>query len=89
MVPWASQRARGSFAASSWKTSTKTRPMMRRFCSGSATPASAERKRSLASTWITFTPRLRAKVAITCSASLRRSSPLSTKTQVSRSPMAR
>ena len=44
---------------------------------------------SVASTWMTLTPRLRAKVFITCSPSLSRSRPLSTKTQVSWSPMAR
>ena len=42
--------------------------MILRFCSGSATPASAARNSLLASTWITFTPRFSAKVCITCSA---------------------
>ena len=63
--------------------------MILRLRSGSSTPASAARNSSPASTWITRTPRLRANVSITCSASFRRSRPWSTNTQVSRSPIAR
>ncbi len=62
--------------------------MIRRFCSGSATPASAAYISSVASTWTTRTPRLRANVSSTCSASFRRSRPWSTNTQVSWSPIA-
>ena len=62
--------------------------MIRRFSSGSATPASAANIASLASTWITRTPRCVAKVSITWVASSRRSRPWSTNTQVSWSPIA-
>ena len=51
-------------------------------------PSSPRRTRRRAFTRSTFTPRCFAKVSITWSPSSRRSSPVSTKTQVSWSPMA-
>ena len=62
--------------------------MILRLASGSATPASAAKKRSAAFTRITRTPRLRANTAITWSPSWWRSRPWSTNTQVSWSPIA-
>ena len=49
----------GSFAASRWKTSTNRRPMILRFCSGSATPASAAGTRRPHRRGSTLTPRWR------------------------------
>ena len=66
-----------------------SRPMILRFSSGSLTPASASRKRFSASTTCRSTPVAATKSRSTCSASPLRSSPWSTKTQVSRSPIAR
>ena len=66
-----------------------SRPMILRFCSGSLTPARASRKRFSASTTCRSTPVAATKSRSTCSASPLRSSPWSTKTQVSRSPIAR
>ncbi len=63
--------------------------MILRLASGSETPASLPMKSSVASTWITVTPRFSAKVFMTCFASSSRSRPWSTKTQVSWSPIAR
>ena len=63
--------------------------MRRRFSSGSLTPASRSRNCALASTTRRSMPRCRRKVASTCSRSCSRSSPWSTKMQVSRSPTAR
>ena len=48
---------RPSFAASSSKTRMNSSPMMRRFSSGSSTPASRARKRSRASTITRRMPR--------------------------------
>ena len=62
--------------------------MILRFSSGSDTPASADRKRSSASTTFSCTPVAATKSFSTCSASPLRSSPWSTNTQVSCSPMA-
>ena len=66
-----------------------SRPMILRFSSGSLTPASASRKRFCASTTWSSTPVAATKSRSTCSASPLRSSPWSTKTQVSWSPIAR
>jgi hypothetical protein len=66
-----------------------TDPMRLRFSSGSSIPRSAAKKRSRASTSMTDMPRQLAKAAITSSPSPSLKSPLSTKTQVSPSPMAR
>jgi len=74
---------------SSSNTRMNSRPMILRFSSGSVTPANALRKRSAPSTTRSFTPVAATKSRSTCSASPLRSSPWSTKTQVSRSPMAR
>ena len=63
--------------------------MILRFSSGSLTPASASRNRFWASTTCRSTPVAATKSRSTCSASPLRSRPWSTKTQVSRSPMAR
>ena len=63
--------------------------MMRRFCSGSSTPASAFRKRSPASTETRRMPRCSRNSASTSARSPPRRSPWSTKMQVSRSPRAR
>ena len=62
--------------------------MILRFSSGSETPASADRKRSAASTTTRSTPVAATKSFSTCSASPERSSPWSTNTQVSWSPTA-
>ena len=87
-VPCARKRTSGRVAASSSNTSMKAWPMMRRFRSGSSTPASRRRKRSAASTGRSRRPRPE-KTRTTSSASPARNSPLSTKMQVSRSPTAR
>lgn len=63
--------------------------MILRFSSGSVTPSRAARKRSWASTTCRFTPVTATKSFSTCSGSPLRSSPWSTNTQVSWSPMAR
>ena len=63
--------------------------MILRFSSGSVTPASASRNRFWASTTCRSTPVAATKSRSTCSASPLRSRPWSTKTQVSRSPIAR
>ena len=62
--------------------------MALRFCSGSVTPASTAKKRSAAFTWTRSMWNWRRKVSSTWSASPARISPVSTKTQVSWSPMA-
>ena len=67
-------------------------PMILRFASGSSCPASAARNSSDASTVTTSTSSAlppRVKAASTSSRSCRRSRPLSTNTQVRRSPIAR
>ena len=76
-------------ASAASKTRMNSRPMILRFSSGSLTPASASRKRFCASTTWSLTPVAATKSRSTCSASPLRSSPWSTKTQVSRSPIAR
>ena len=63
--------------------------MIFRFCSGSVTPASADRNWPAASTTVRSTPVAATKSFSTCSASPWRSRPWSTNTQVSRDPMAR
>ena len=63
--------------------------MILRFCSGSVTPSRAARNSADASTTCSLTPVAATKSCSTCSASPLRSSPWSTNTQVSRSPMAR
>ena len=63
-------------------------PTILRFCSGSSTPVSRERKRSCACTCTSGTWKWPPNVSTTCSASFSRSSPWSTKTQVSWSPTA-
>ena len=65
-----------------------SRPMILRLVSGSVTPASASRKRSLSSATTRRTPVAATKSRSTCSASPARSSPWSTNTQVSWSPTA-
>ncbi len=62
---------------------------MRRFLSGSLTPASAARKRSAASTVTSGTCSVSRKARSTSARSPSRSRPWSTKMQVSRSPTAR
>ena len=74
-VPWASISASPT---ASQKTSMNRPPMMRRFFSGSLSPARAARKRSEAST-VSISTFMRAKLARTSSASFLRSRPLSTK----------
>ncbi len=69
-------------------TSMNVAPMILRFCSGSVTPASRSRKSRTAST-NTSGSCSRSKRRRICSASSSRSTPLSTKMHVSRSPMAR
>ena len=61
-MPCARNSTPVSLWASSSNTSTKVRPMILRFCSGSVTPASAVRNRCSASTRITRTPRCSANV---------------------------
>ena len=63
--------------------------MILRFCSGSVTPASAPRKRALASTTRRSALKASRKSASTCAASPARDRPVSTKIDVSRSPIAR
>ena len=63
-------------------------PIIFRLVSGSVTPASAVKKRSLASTTFSFTPVEATKSRSTCSASPSRSKPWSTNTQVSCEPTA-
>ena len=62
--------------------------MMRRFSSGSVTPSRRARNRSAASTCTSGTWKCPSNVSTTCAASSLRSSPWSTKTQVSWSPTA-
>lgn len=52
--------------------------MILRFCSGSSTPSSRDRKRDEASTTVRFTPRSLFSISLTWAASLRRRTPLST-----------
>jgi len=66
-----------------------SRPIVLRFSSGSVMPASAAAKWSWARTCTSGTPKCLPKAASTCSPSLWRISPWSTKTHVRRSPMAR
>ena len=84
--PTASPRISASAAS---KTRMNSRPMILRFSSGSVTPASASRNCFSASTTCRSTPVAATKSRSTCSASPLRSSPWSTNTQVSRSPIAR
>ena len=74
--------------ASSSNTAMNSRPMILRFCSGSVTPASAAKKRASASTTCRSALKAPAKSASTPARSPCRRRPLSTKMQVSRSPMA-
>ena len=67
----------------------KVAPIRRRFSSGSTTPSSASRNWVVASTWTRLMWRWVRMTSMTRSPSPRRSSPLSTKTQVSWSPTAR
>ncbi len=78
-----------SLSDSSSKTRMNVSPTILRFRSGSVTPSRTSRKRSLASTWMRFSLRWRWKVSTTRSGSSRRRRPLSTKMQVSWSPIAR
>ena len=71
------------------KARMNSRPIALRLASGSVTPASAARNCRLASTTTSSTPVAATKSFSTCSASPARSSPWSTKTQVSWSPTAR
>ena len=64
-------------------------PTVRRFTSGSVTPSSAARNRSVASTERMWRSRLPCRTSSTRSGSSRLSRPLLTKTQVSWSPTAR
>src|SRR5690348_11211616 len=64
-------------------------PMMRRFCSGSATPARAARNRSDASTWRSGTLKCSSNASTTWPASSLRRTPWSPRTHVSCSPTAR
>ena len=64
-------------------------PIAFRFASGSVTPASLDKKASRSSTVTSFAPVAFTKSVCTCSRSPARNRPWSTKTQVSRSPMAR
>ncbi len=75
--------------ASSSKTAMNSLPMILRLRSGSVTPASFARNRSVASTASRFRPSLSRRLCCTFSNSFLRSTPLLTKTQVRRSPMAR
>ena len=77
-----------SLRASSSKQRMNSSPMILRLRSGSVTPLSLSRKRSLASTATSGMPNVPEKVSTTRSASRMRIMPWSTNTQVSRSPMA-
>ena len=70
-------------------TRMNSSPIALRFSSGSVTPASRSKKRSLASTWMSSIPWCRWNVSTTWAASPLRSRPVSTKTQVSWGPTAR
>ena len=85
------RRAAGTRArsrATSSKMRMKSSPMILRLRSGSVTPARAAKYRSAAFTWTRSILNWRRKVSSTWSASPARISPVSTKTQVSWSPMA-
>ncbi len=71
------------------KDRMNSRPMILRLVSGSVTPARASRNCWRASTTFSDTPVAATKSVSTCSASPARSSPWSTNTQVSWSPIAR
>ena len=71
------------------KARMNCRPMILRLPSGLVTPDSASRKVSAASTVTRLAPVAATKSRCTCARSPARNSPWSTKTQVSRSPMAR
>ena len=81
--------AAATSAVAASNTRMNSRPMILRLVSGSVTPASASRNRSAASTVCRRAPVAATKSRSTCSRSPARSSPWSTNTQVSRSPMAR
>ena len=91
-VPCTSQStppvSRAIRAASSSKTAINSLPIVLRFFSGSVTPASLLRKRSLASTATRFNPSLSRRFFCTLSNSFLRSTPLFTKTHVNWLPMA-
>ena len=78
-----------SLAACSLNTSTNKPPMILRLASGSLTPANLPKKRSLASTRITFAWSLPTNISMTKSPSFKRNKPWSTNTHVNWSPMAR
>ena len=78
-----------SLADSSSKTRMNSSPMILRFFSGSSTPASLVRKRSLASIMMRFILKVSLKIFSIDSGSFLRMRPWSTKTQVSWSPTAR
>ena len=86
-VPCARNATSPSARACSSNTSMNAAPMIFRFCSGSDTPSRRVRNRSTASANTRFNPR-RWNRSRTCAASLSRNSPLSTKMQVSRGPIA-
>ncbi len=88
-VPWASHGMSPSLLASSSNTAMNSAPIRLRLISGSVTSRIASRNRADASTWIRFILNESRNVWTTASASPFRRSPLSTKTHVSWSPMAR
>ena len=88
-MPWPRNRAPPIAAASCSNTSMKVWPMMRRFCSGSSTPASRSRNRSERRRRCRAIPSCPAKTVSIRSRSPARSRPVSTKTHLSRSPIAR
>lgn len=88
MVPWARNSIPSSFLASSSNTRMNSAPIILRFCSGSATPASFPRKRSTASTYTRFASIWFLNTSITLSDSPFLIRPWFTWTQVSCFPMA-
>ncbi len=77
-----------SFLASSSNTAMNSPPMILRFRSGSVTPASFAKNRSLASTTRRSALKASRNSDSTCAASFARCRPVSTKMQVRRDPIA-
>ena len=82
-MPWARNFTSPCFLASVSNTSIKVSPMILRFFSGSLTPFRRLKNSSLASTFISSTPRRVLNISSTILASSVRSRPLSTNTAIS------
>ncbi len=90
MVPWARKSTSSpTLRASSSNTRMNSAPMILRFFSGSSTPASRSRKRSVASTYTRLASIWFLNMSMTCSDSPLRMRPWFTCTHMRFSPMAR